>query len=79
MISGQWSYRRILRIDQKLHKITHNSIEKMGSTLILTNLVGVHPRKICNKFAANHIHRKFEANACFGLRCVKNGILHSDI
>ena len=30
-----------------------------GSTPILTNLVGVHPR---------NIHRKFEANPCSGLR-----------
>ena len=31
----------------------------MDSTLILTNLVGVHPR---------NIHTKFEANPCRGLR-----------
>ena len=48
-----------LRIGQKLHKITHNSIKKMGSTPILRNLVGVHQR---------NIHTKFEANPCSGLR-----------
>ena len=32
---------------------------KRGSTLILTNLVGVHPR---------NIHTKFEANPCSGSR-----------
>ena len=56
MISGQWFYRRIfLRIDQKLHKITPNSMKNRGSTPILTNLVGVHPR---------NIHIKFESNPC---------------
>ena len=34
-------------------------MENRGSTLILTNLVGVHPR---------NIHTKFEANPCRGLR-----------
>ena len=34
----------------------------MGSTPILTNLVGVNPRKI---------HTKFEANPCSGLREVE--------
>ena len=47
-----------LRIGQKLHKITHNSM-KNRSTPILTNLVGVHPR---------NIHTKFEANPCSGSR-----------
>ena len=42
-----------LRIGHKLHKITHNSMKNRGSTTILTNLVGVHPR---------YIHTKFEAN-----------------
>ena len=32
-----------------------------GSTPILTNIVGVHPR---------NIHTKFEANLCSGLRVV---------
>ena len=42
-----------------------------GSTLILTNLKGAHPR---------NIHTKFEANLCSGPRDeIKNGILHSDI
>ena len=31
-----------LRIGQKLHKITHNSMKKRVA--LLTNLVGVHPR-----------------------------------
>ena len=34
-------------------------MKNRGSTPILTNLVGVHPRKI---------HTKFEANPCSGLR-----------
>ena len=55
-----------LRINQKFHKIIHDSIENRGNTPILTNLVGVHPR---------NIHTEFEANPCFGLREVKNGIL----
>ena len=33
-------------------------MKNRGSTLILTNLVGVHPR---------NIHTKFEANPCIGL------------
>ena len=51
-----------------MHKITNHSILNMVSTLNLTNLVGVHPR---------NIHTKFEANLCFGLREVTNGMLHS--
>ena len=43
----------------KLHKITHNSIRNNGSTLILTNLEGVHQ---------NNIHTKCEVNLCIGLR-----------
>ena len=31
----------LLRIGLKLHKITHDSMKNRGSTLILTNLVGV--------------------------------------
>ena len=34
-------------------------MKNRGSTLILTNLVGVHPQ---------NIHTKFEANPCSGLR-----------
>ena len=34
-------------------------MKNRGSTMILTNLVGVHPR---------NIHTKFEANPCSGLR-----------
>ena len=34
-------------------------MKNRGSTTILTNLVGVHPR---------NIHIKFEANPCSGLR-----------
>ena len=46
-------------------------MKNQGSTPILTNVVGVHPR---------YIHTKFEANLCMGSRDeVKNGILHSDI
>ena len=37
-------------------------MKNRGSTLILTNLVGVHPR---------NIHTKFEANPCSGLREVE--------
>ena len=48
-----------LRIGQKLHKITHNSMKNRGSTPILTNLVEVRLRSI---------HPKFEANPCSGLR-----------
>ena len=60
-----------LRIGQKLHKITHNSMKNTGSTPILRNFVGVHQK---------NIHTKFEANPCSGSRKeVKNGILHSDI
>ena len=63
MISDQWLYRtRFLRIGQKLHKITHNSMKNRGSTPILTNLVGVHP---------SNINTKFEANPCSGLREVE--------
>ena len=66
MISGQWFYRR--RIGQKLHKITHKSMENRGSTPNLTNLVGVHPR---------NIHTKLKTNLYSGSRDeVKNGILH---
>ena len=46
-------------------------MKNRGSTPILTNLVGVHPR---------NIHTKFEANPCRGSREeVNNEILHSDI
>ena len=38
-------------------------MKNRGSTPILTNLVGVHPR---------NIHTKFEANLCSGLREVEN-------
>ena len=37
-------------------------MKNRGSTPILTNLVGVHPR---------NIHTKFEANPCSGLREVE--------
>ena len=77
-ISGQWFYRRrsfknctkvyhFLKIAQKY---TIFSMKNMGSTPILPNLVGVHPR---------NIHTTFEANPCRGSREVNNGILHSDI
>ena len=60
-----------LRIGQKFTKITHNSMKNRGSTPILTNLIGVHPR---------NIHTKFEGNLCSGSRDeVKNEILHSDV
>ena len=45
-------------------------MQNRGSTLILTNLVGVHPK---------NTHTKFEANQCSGSREVKNGIVHSGI
>ena len=41
----------------------------MGSTPILTNIVGVHSR---------NINIKFKANACSGSREVYNGIIHND-
>ena len=60
-----------LRISQKLHKITHNSMQNRGSTTISTNLVGIH---------TSNIHTKFEANPYSGPRKeVKNEILPSDI
>ena len=47
-------------------------MKNRGSTPILTNLVGVHPRTINIK--------NFEANLCSGSRKeVKNGILHIDV
>ena len=56
-----------LRIGQKMHKITHNSMKNTGSTAILRNLVGVHQR---------NIHTKFEANPSSGSRKeVKNGYI----
>ena len=46
-------------------------MKNRGSTPILTNLVGVHPR---------NNHTKFEANPCSGsIEDVNNGILQSDI
>ena len=42
-------------------------MKNRGSTPILTNLVGVHPR---------NIHIKFEANPCSGLRKTKK--VHAD-
>ena len=44
---------------QKLYKITHNSMQNRGRTLIWTKLGGVHPR---------NIHTKSEANPCTSLR-----------
>ena len=45
-------------------------MKNRGSTPILTNLVGVHPR---------NIHTKFEANPCSGSREVeKNKKVHAD-
>ena len=41
LVSG--STEDFLRIGQKLHKITHNSMKNKQSTPILTNSVGVHP------------------------------------
>ena len=75
MISGQWFYTIIeedfLRIGQKLHKITPNSMKNRGSIPILTNLVRVH---------LSITNTKFEANLCSGSREeVKNGILHIEI
>ena len=49
MISGQWFQRKRSNNWQKLHKITHNSMKNMGSTPILTNLVGVLPKKHSHK------------------------------
>ena len=42
-------------------------MKNRGSTPILTNLVGVHPR---------NVHTKFEANPCSGLRKTKK--VHAD-
>ena len=53
MISGQWFQRKRYKNWKKFHKIAHNFIENRGSTTILTNLVGVHPRNIHTKFEAN--------------------------
>ena len=58
-----------LRIGQKLHKITHNSMKNRGSTLILTNLVGVHPR---------NIHTIIEVNPCSGLREEVENVFNED-
>ena len=46
-------------------------MKNRGSTPILTNLVGVHPR---------NIHTKFEANLCRGFREVKKILrkVHTD-
>ena len=44
-------------------------MKNTGSTPILTNLVGVHPR---------NIHTKFEANPCSGLREVEKQKVHAD-
>ena len=52
MVSG-FIEEDFLRIGQKLHKITHNSMKNRGSTLILKILVGVNPRNIHTKFGAN--------------------------
>ena len=49
-----------LRIGKKMHKITNNSILNRGSTLNLTNLVGVHPRNTHTKFEANRYKRSHE-------------------
>ena len=48
-----------IRIGQKLHKITNNSMKYKGSALIFTNLVRIYPR---------HIHTKFKENLWRGLR-----------
>ena len=59
MNSDQWFYRRYFK---NWPNIAHNYPlfhENRGSTPILTNLIGVHPR---------NIHTKFEANPCSGLR-----------
>ena len=49
MISGQWCYkRRFFNNWPKSHKITHNSMKNRGSTLIVTNLVGVHTKSGAN-------------------------------
>ena len=53
MIFGQWFQRKRSKNRKKLHKITNNSINDRGSTLIL-NKYGrgppkKHPYTICNK------------------------------
>ena len=59
MISGQWFYRKILIIGQKLHKVARKSMQNMGSIPNFTNLEEVHPR---------NIHIECEANPCSGFR-----------
>ena len=44
-------------------------MKNRGSTPILTNLVGVHPR---------NIYTKFEANPCSGLRGEVENVLNED-
>ena len=60
MIFGHWFYRR--RFSKNWPKLSQNYPyfhKKWGSTLMFTNLVGVHPR---------NIHKEFKANPCSGLR-----------
>ena len=57
MISG--FIEDFLRICQKFHKITHNSIKNRGCSTTITNLERVH---------AKNTHIKVEANPCSGSR-----------
>ena len=52
------SKKRVLRVGQRLYKITNNYMINKGSTPFLTNLVGVHPRNIYTKFEANQYRFK---------------------
>ena len=54
---------------EKLHKFTNDSIKNRGSTLTLTNLVGVNLRKIPTKF---------KANLCSGLREEVENVFNED-
>ena len=56
-----------VRTEQKLHKITQNSMKNIGSHLIFTNLVRVYPRDI---------HTKFEPVSYNGFGEVQNVKLH---
>ena len=69
MISGQWFQWKRSKNWQKLHNSTLNSMENWGSTLIVTNFVGVHLR---------NIYKKFEANLWNGLREVEKGNVYDN-
>ena len=47
MISGQWFQRKHLRISQKMHKITNNSMQNIGSTPISTHINTKFEENLC--------------------------------